>query len=280
MESRRQVGELLVEAEIISAKTLERALARQRGSGKRLGTVLEEMGVITDEELSETLAKQLSMRSVKTILGYDFPPALLELVPVDLAVRQAIFPLKAKDGILGLAVSDPFDKDTFEFLSRKTGMRIMPVLAPLREILAAVKAYYLHGKELERDKRTILVVEDSAPVATIIQVALQRAGFEVTLAKDGVEGLKQALAEIPDLVICDSVMPRMDGYTLLRSLKSSPQTADIPVILLTSKATPEEEQKALEQGFFDFVAKPVMPVRVVSRVKRALQLNDRLAVHS
>jgi CheY-like chemotaxis protein len=280
MSEKRQVGALLVEAGIITAKTLERALARQKGSGRRLGTVLEEMGVITDDELSEALAKQLDLKSVKNILGYDFSEPLLARVPVDMALQRVVFPLKEQDGILALAVSDPFDSDTFEFLAKKNGLKILPVMAPFREILAAIKAYYLHGGDATRNKRKILLAEDSPPVAAIIQAALQREGFDVTIANDGLEGLKQALTLLPDLIICDAVMPKMDGYGLLRALKGSPLTAEIPVILLTSKATPADEQRALETGFFDFVAKPVMPVRVVSRVKRALQLLEKKPSYS
>ena len=67
-------------------------------------------------------------------------------------------------------------------------------------------------------------------------------------------------------------MPRMDGFGLMRAIKANPETAHIPIILLTSKASGEEEQKALESGFLDFIAKPVQPIRVVSRVKRAFEI--------
>jgi CheY-like chemotaxis protein len=70
-------------------------------------------------------------------------------------------------------------------------------------------------------------------------------------------------------------MPRMDGFGLLRALKANPMTSEIPVIMLTSKATTEDEQKALEFGFLDFIPKPVQPVRVVSRVKHALELTRK-----
>ena len=95
------------------------------------------------------------------------------------------------------------------------------------------------------------------------------------MASDGLEGLKVAVSERPRLIITDSVMPRMDGFGLLRALKANPMTADIPVIMLTSKASSEDEQKALEFGFIDFIPKPVQPVRVVSRVKRALEITKK-----
>ena len=123
--------------------------------------------------------------------------------------------------------------------------------------------------------KKILVVDDSLAIATIIQTALQKEGFEVIVAQDGVEGLKMAITHVPDLIISDTVMPRMDGYSLKNALSGNPSTAAIPIILLTSKASGEDEQKALESGFLDFIPKPVQPIRVVSRVKRALELTKR-----
>ena len=69
------------------------------------------------------------------------------------------------------------------------------------------------------DKRKILVVDDSQPIAAIIEAALKKEGYDVCVGQDGVEGLKMALVEKPDLIICDSVMPRMDGFALIRALQ-------------------------------------------------------------
>lgn len=271
--SQKKLGELLVEAGIITAKTLERALERQQGSGSRLGTVLEEMGVITDEEVASALATQFDMKLIRRIRGNLFPRELFDLVPVDLALQKTIFPLREKDGILALAVANPFDSDTFDYLAKKIRLKIVTAIAPTQEIVAAIREYYLEGKEpAQRQSRLVLIVDDSPPVATVIRVALEKEGYKVTQGHDGIEGLKLALEQRPDLIICDSVMPRMDGFGLLRALKGNQGTASIPVILLTSKAAPEDEQKALEAGFHDFIAKPVQPIRIVSRVKRAFEL--------
>lgn len=276
MEQKKQLGTILVEKEIISARTLERALERQKGSGRKLGAVLEEMGVITEEELVDTLARQFGFKTVKNFSGYAFAISLLDLIHEDMAVQRTIFPLKLSDGILAIATNDPFDNDTFEFLGKKTGLKIMPVLATRQDILAAVQKHYLRTAAAAADKRKILVVDDSQPIATIIEVALKKEGFDVSIGQDGVEGLKMALVEKPDLIICDSVMPRMDGFALIRALKANPAVAAIPMILLTSKASGEDEQRAFEAGFIDFVPKPVQPIRIVSRVKHALAMIDAM----
>ena len=276
MEQKKQLGSILLESGIISSKTLERALERQKGSGKRLGVVLEEMGVITEVELVDTLAKQFGFKTVKEFVGYAFSRELLDLVHEDMAVQRTIFPLKIQNGILAIAINDPFDNDTFEFLGKKTGLKIMPVLSTRQDILAAIKKHYLRNAEIVSDKRKILVVDDSLPIATIIEVALKKEGYEVSVGQDGVEGLKMALAEQPDLIICDSIMPRMDGFALIRALRANPATVQIPMILLTSKASGEDEQRAFEAGFLDFIPKPVQPIRIVSRVKHALELIDAM----
>jgi len=276
MENKKQFGALLVEKNIISAMTLERALARQKDSGRKLGAVLEDMGVITERELIDTLAKQFGFKTVKEFAGYSFPVELLDLVHADMALQRTIFPLKSQDGTLAIAINDPFDDDTCEFLGKKTGLKIMPVLSTRQDIQAAIKKHYLREVETAVDRRKVLVVDDSLPIATIIEVALKKEGYDVSVGQDGVEGLKMALVEKPDLIICDSVMPRMDGFALIRAIRANAATALIPMILLTSKASGEDEQRAFEAGFLDFIPKPVQPIRIVSRVNHAFTLIDAM----
>jgi CheY-like chemotaxis protein len=272
MAARKQLGNILVESGVITVKTLERALERQKGSGKRLGMVLEEMGVIDEQELIEALAQQFGFRTVANFAPHPFHWDILGLVPEDLAVQKLLFPIKQKEGMLAVAMTDPFDNDTIDFLTKKTGLKIVPVLATRKDITDAVSKHYLGGKPLSGDKLKILVVDDSVAIATIIQTALLKEGYDVLVAHDGIEGLKLAISELPDLVICDSVMPRMDGFAMKTAVHGNPATATIPIILLTSKASSEDEQKALESGFLDFIPKPVQPIRVVSRVKRAFEI--------
>ena len=271
----KHLGDILVEAEIISKKTLERALVRQKEGKQRLGVVLEDMGVITEEELAEALGTQFNFKTIKNFVEHSFSQDLLDLLPSDFAMKKLVFPLKQKESMLAVAITDPFDMETIEMLARITGLQVIPVIATRREILDAISKHYLKGSVRSECGDAILVVEDSAPVAAVIQVALAREGYPVLMASDGLEGLKVAVSERPRLIITDSVMPRMDGFGLLRALKANPMTAEIPVIMLTSKASSEDEQKALEFGFIDFIPKPVQPVRVVSRVKRALEITKK-----
>lgn len=271
----KHLGDILVEAELISRKTLERALERQKSGKKRLGMVLEEMGVITEEELAEALAKQFNFKTIKNLITHSFAQELLDLLPSDFAMKKLVFPLKQKDNMLAVAITDPFDVETMEMLSRITGFQIIPVISTRKEILDAISKNYLKSEIGSDECVSILIVEDSTTVATVIQVALSKEGFNVLVAHDGLEGLKLAVSERPSVIITDSVMPKMDGYGLLRAIKGNPMTSDIPVIMLTSKASSEDEQKALEFGFIDFIPKPVQPLRVVSRVKHVLELTKK-----
>lgn len=276
MSDKKQLGNILVDAGVITVKTLERALERQKGSGKRLGVIFEEMGVITEEELIDALAKQFGFKTVTNFAPHAFTWDILSLVPEEMAMQKMLFPLKQKDSMLALAMTDPFDTESIGFLAKSSGMKIIPVLATRKDLTDAISKHYLGGKPLSVGKVKILVVDDSVAIANIIQAALVKEGYAVVVAHDGLEGLKLTFSEKPDLIICDSVMPRMDGYGLKTAVHGNPATAAIPIILLTSKASGEDEQKALESGFIDFISKPVQPIRVISRVKRAFEISGTL----
>jgi PleD family two-component response regulator len=276
MSDRKQLGNILVDAGVITVKTLERALVRQQGSGKRLGIIFEEMGVITEEELIDALAKQFSFKTVSNFAPHPFTWDILSMVPEEMAMQKMLFPLKQKDGMLAIAMTDPFDTESIESLTKSNGMKIIPVLATRKDIIDAISKHYLGGKPLSGGKLKILVVDDSVAIANIIQAALVKEGYTVVVAHDGLDGLKLIFSEKPDLIICDSVMPRMDGYGLKNAVQGNPATAGIPIILLTSKASGEDEQKALESGFIDFIPKPVQPIRIISRVKRAFEIAGTL----
>lgn len=269
------LGQILVQSGIITVKTLERALARQEGSGKRLGAILEEMGVITPEELVEALAQQSGMEMVKRITVQNVPGELLELVPGEVAINKLVFPLNRQEGVLAIAVSDPIDNETLDLLERHSCNKIVQVLAAREEILGAVKQHYLRDEAAEKISLKILLVDDSAGLSCDVEGALKNEGYQVYTARDGVEGLKIAFSQRPDLILCDAGAPKMDGYALMRAIKANPASAGTPMILLTSKASPEEEHRALKAGFHDFIAKPMMTIRVVSRVKRAFQILDK-----
>lgn len=275
-DQKKQLGDILVQAKLISEKTLERALERQRAEGKKLGEVLEEMGVITEHELVDALGRQFGFKTVFNFSNRAYPAETINMLPTEFVMKRVVFPLKHRDMMLAVAITDPFDGETTDMIGRLTGLQVVPVIATRKEILEAIARHYLNAPVNPDAGNTILVVEDSPTVATVVQAALVREGYNVIICKDGIEALKTTMTHRPQLVITDAQMPRLDGHGLLRAIKANPITASIPVIMMTGRATTDEEQKALEAGFFDFIPKPVQPLRVVSRVKRALELSRQI----
>jgi len=133
-------------------------------------------------------------------------------------------------------------------------------------------------------KGRILVVDDNRSVVRIIEVLLQREGFETLTAFDGLEGLQKAREEKPDLIILDVVMPRMDGYEVCRLLQDGADTASIPVLMLTVigqlddpalddraiEAHIQERMEGFEAGAVDFLSKPIKARSLLHRVKTLL----------
>lgn len=273
---RKRFGEILVEAKVVSEEALNRALERQRGSGRRLGQVLEDMGVVTEKDIAAALARQFGFKTVANIARATFPAEVLALVGAEAAMSKLIFPLKQEASSLYLAMVNPLDIEVIDSLSFKSGLRIIPCVTTPSEIQAAVNLHYY--KQVVTEKKepdawwTILVVDDQELVRAAVLAALKREGYNLLEAENGADGVKVTVQQKPHLIISDTVMPRMDGYEMFRTLKGNPQTREIPIIALSSKSSADEEAKLLEMGYYDFIAKPINPVRLVARVKHAIRL--------
>ena len=277
MATKIQIGNLLVEAGIISLRTLERSLEMQKGSGKRLGSLLREMGIVTEEEVLEALGRQCQLRIARKFANMSFPKDLLDYIPVRMALEKLVFPLKAHGDMLAVATLDPFDHDTFEYLARHSGMKIHPVLATRDDIIAAIRKHYPVGRWAMGGRQHIVLIDPSPIVTNILQPSLENEGYEVSVCHDGIDGLKLAYSCKPDLIVCDLMMPRMDSYMFMYALKTHPDTTTIPVILMSPKSSVEEEHRARKAGFSDVIVKPAMPVRVLVSIKKALALADNNA---
>lgn len=106
-------------------------------------------------------------------------------------------------------------------------------------------------------KARILVVEDNIDNMTLITDVLHSLQYEVLSARDGEEGIRVAKAELPDLILLDLSLPRMDGWTAARHLKADGAVAHIPVIALTAHAMLGDREKALAAGCDDYLSKPI-----------------------
>jgi two-component system phosphate regulon response regulator PhoB len=120
----------------------------------------------------------------------------------------------------------------------------------------------------------ILIVEDEQDIADLIGFNLQRAGYEVIKAHDGIEGTEAALRERPDLIVLDLMLPGRDGYAVFRELRRDPRTVDVPVIMLTARAQTEDRIQGLEAGADDYLTKPFSPKELMLRVQAILKRSD------
>jgi diguanylate cyclase (GGDEF)-like protein len=120
-------------------------------------------------------------------------------------------------------------------------------------------------------KQRILVVDDEEHIRKIVRFQLEKSGYEVECAEDGVEALKAVEARPPDLILLDLMMPNMDGYEVCKRLKSNYQTNHIPVIMVTAKAELENKLQGFEEGANDYIAKPFALTELLVRVRNVLQ---------
>ena len=118
---------------------------------------------------------------------------------------------------------------------------------------------------------TILVVDDDPVILQLLQVNFEMEGFTVITAVDGRDGADRARAERPDVVVSDVMMPKMSGLELVAELKGDPETAGIPILLLTAKAQQADVADGLDAGADDYVTKPFEPLDLVDRVNRLLK---------
>jgi two-component system cell cycle response regulator DivK len=117
----------------------------------------------------------------------------------------------------------------------------------------------------------LLLVEDNEMNRDMLSRRLQRKGYEVILAVDGIEGLEMALNEFPDLILMDMGLPLLDGWEATRRLKSMPETSSIPVLALTAHAISGDREKALDIGCDDYDTKPVEFQRLLEKIQKLLK---------
>ncbi len=116
----------------------------------------------------------------------------------------------------------------------------------------------------------ILVVDDDTKIQMVIRIMLQKKGYEVKCASSGLEAFQEIPTFGPDLVMLDVMMPGMDGYEVCRKLKSSENTKNIPVIMLTALGMGEDFEKAIENGADWYIVKPFNSRQLLSRVSMLL----------
>ena len=121
----------------------------------------------------------------------------------------------------------------------------------------------------------VLVIDDEAPIRLLCRVNLEAAKIEVSEAEDGRSGLEAALAERPDLILLDVMMPGMDGWQVFEQLLQDERTEKIPIVFLTARAELRDQARGLELGGIDYVTKPFNPLNLAPLIEDLLARVER-----
>ncbi len=125
--------------------------------------------------------------------------------------------------------------------------------------------------------KKILVIEDEQIIRENILKLLKAEGFDVTGAENGAQGLNAAVSNLPDVIICDVMMPELDGYGVLMALRSNPVTATLPFVFLTGKAERSEMRQGMELGADDYLTKPFTKAELVGAISSRLKKQEAVA---
>ena len=105
----------------------------------------------------------------------------------------------------------------------------------------------------------------------LLRLMLERAGFEIFEAEDGLKALLMVAEKVPDVLLLDVMMPNMDGITVCEKLRSQAETAVIPIILLSARTSPEAVREGMEAGATRYLGKPISSVELINNVREVLQ---------
>jgi len=138
------------------------------------------------------------------------------------------------------------------------------------------KSFMLSKKEnVNGSGNKILVVDDEQDIVTIIGKVLERSGYEVITAADGLECIEAVEHEQPDLILLDNIMPKMDGPAVLAKLKASKETQDIPVIMITAVADREHITGAQKGGAIEYIVKPFDYTVLLEKIAQVLKSKQK-----
>lgn len=117
---------------------------------------------------------------------------------------------------------------------------------------------------------TVLIIEDEAPIRDNLRRFLQLEGYAIVEAENGQKGLDAIRAGLPDLILCDVMMPGLDGFSLLKILRADPRTAAVPFVFLTASAEKESLQQGQDMGADEYVTKPFNLIQLAALIRRRL----------
>ena len=118
-----------------------------------------------------------------------------------------------------------------------------------------------------RTVKKVLLVDDSNTILMMEKMVLRKTEYQVVTASDGEEGVARALAERPDLILMDVVMPKMNGFEAVRRLRQEEATREVPIIMVTTRGEAANVEAGFESGCNDYVTKPIDSIELLSKLR-------------
>jgi DNA-binding NarL/FixJ family response regulator len=132
----------------------------------------------------------------------------------------------------------------------------------------------------QKDSKQLLLIDDDPNLILLVKDYLEFRGYEVITAENGREALEILERQSPDMIICDVMMPEMDGYALVEQVRQNPRTSWIPVMFLSAKGQSQDRVKGLSTGADVYMIKPFEPEELVAQVESSLKQASRLMRHT
>lgn len=118
----------------------------------------------------------------------------------------------------------------------------------------------------------VLAIDDSRTMRDLLRIALEQAGFDVTTAEDGLDGLERLRSAAPDIIITDINMPRLDGFGVIEAVRGSQEAASVPILVLSTESSAEMKDRARRAGATGWIVKPFDDQRLVSAIRRVARV--------
>jgi two-component system, OmpR family, alkaline phosphatase synthesis response regulator PhoP len=120
----------------------------------------------------------------------------------------------------------------------------------------------------------VLIIEDDPATTRLVDYSLRHHGYQVIAAANGLEGIRKAQSEHPDLVILDVMLPGMDGFEICHRLRTEPTTSKIKILMFSAKTQDADRETGMKVGADDYLTKPAAPAEIVARVEKLLAVNS------
>ena len=119
-------------------------------------------------------------------------------------------------------------------------------------------------------KKKVLLVDDSNTVLMMEKMILAKGPFDIVMARDGIEAIAKALSELPDVILLDVMMPNLDGLAACAAIRAQPETANIPIVMVTTRGEEQNIETAFRNGCTDYVTKPINAVELLTKLQNIL----------